>query len=100
MLRHLQIHLKPMPDLAFAKIHTAAMNLVIGKFKKALDRRLEGKDVLGVVFDNQMTRIFSDGEWGLTGGTIRYPTSCGPEFDIVVDQFVRGLPGIDRDASS
>jgi hypothetical protein len=51
------------------------------------------------VFDNQMPRVFSDGEWGLTGGSIRYPTSLGPEFDIVAGEFLRGLPGFRGEAT-
>ena len=92
LLRHWRIQLKPTPDRVFAETHAAAMNLVIRSFKKTMDRRMVGKPVLGIVFDNQMPRIMSDGDWGLTGASIKYSTSTGPEFDIVADQFLSGLP--------
>jgi hypothetical protein len=94
LMRQWRFRLAPMPDAAFADIHKSAMNLVIGKFKDALDRRMGEKPVLGIVFTNQTPRIFQDRKWGLTGATITYPTSGGAEFDVVAQQFLRGLPGL------
>jgi len=92
LMRQRRIHLAPLPDAAFADTHMTAMKLVIGKFKNAMDRRMAEKPVLGIVFNNEMPRIFQDGEWGLTGATITYPTCAGAEFGVVAQQFLRGLP--------
>jgi hypothetical protein len=94
LMQQWRIRLTPMTDADFAEIHKSAMNLVIGTFKNAMDRRMAEKPVLGVVFNNQMPRVFQDGDWGLTGATITYPTSANAEFDVVVQLFVRGLPGL------
>src|SRR5262249_50585828 len=40
LMRQWRISLSPMPDAAFASTHASAMNLVIGKFKNAMDRRM------------------------------------------------------------
>lgn len=97
LLRQWRVQLQPMPEGRFARIHADAMNLVIGRFKAAMNRRMANRPVLGIVFNDLMPRIFSDGEWGLTGASIRYPTSVGPEFDIVAEQFLDGLPGSEGD---
>jgi hypothetical protein len=93
LMRQWRIRLVPMPDHVFGDIHKTAMNLLIGRFKNEMDRRVKEKPVLGILFINQMPRIFQDGEWGLSGATIKYATSLGMEFDLVVEQFFRGLPG-------
>jgi hypothetical protein len=49
LMRQWRIRLAPMPDAAFADAHKSTMNLVIGRFKNAMDRRMAGKPVLGIV---------------------------------------------------
>jgi hypothetical protein len=94
LMRQWRFRLAPMPDAVFADIHKDAMNLVVGKFNNAMDRRMAEKSILGIVFTNQMPRMFQDGEWGLTGATITYPTLASAEFGVVAQQFLRGLPGL------
>lgn len=93
LMRQWRMKLTPFPDDYFAQVHYRAMCLVIGEFKEEMNRRMAGRNVLGIVFNDQMPRIMQDHEWGLTGATVTYPTSEGPEFEIVAGQFKRGLPG-------
>jgi hypothetical protein len=100
LIRQWRIRLSPIDDASFADFHKSAMNFVIGKFKDAIDRRMAGRRVLGIVFNDQMLRVFHDGSWGLTGSTIIYPTSTGAEFDLVAKQFLKGLPALNGDVQN
>jgi hypothetical protein len=94
LIRQWRILLTPTPDENFADIHRSAMNLVIGKIKHTIEKRMENKPVLGIVFNDQIPRPFHDREWGLSGATITYPTASAVEFELVAKQFLKGLPGL------
>lgn len=91
----------PIPEQQFQVLYWSALRRFMDAYHDRIQEWVRGKGVRGVIVHDQQVRFLQDGDWTLTGMTMRVNTARENarrqrEYRLFESKYVSGLPNLEH----